>query len=142
MNNNSFDEINRMYPYGQFPTNYTVLGQEKMREELKKRGTYEEANSYIHQTDSNRENARISQYNNMPQNAPRSSIMNLKNLLPLLVKMQNGGVDARDLVKFVSPMMSSDLPMADILSMITKNDSTKMHLSEDASISSIKRCSD
>ena len=137
MNENYYDDIDSMYPYGQFPINHTVAGQEKIKAELKKHHTYTEAYANVLGTQKKDEQTVSAQSN-------AQSSFDIQKLLPLFMKMQNGNMEQNDLLKMMTPMLSknNNIPIKEMLEKMNQKpkQSKTITLKDEIDISSLARC--
>lgn len=136
MKNNPTQSVNSEYPYGEFPYNYTVIGQEKMFERIKSQA----------QDSSDNIGNNISQSNtNITPNNATSNVhtLDLKSLLPTIIKMQNGDFDTKDLLKLISPMISSDLPIGELVNLFNnKPKKNTLKALDDPNLDDLRPCSE
>lgn len=142
MENNYMDDIESMYPYGQFPINHTVLGQEKIKEELKKHNTYAQAYSNALGVNNQNNTYQNSTYQN--SSVPQSNMsFDISKLLPLFLKMQSGNMDQSDMLKLIAPMMSGkNMPVKEMMELMnnTPKKSKSLGLVDNIDISSLTKC--
>ncbi len=99
--NTQIDEINKMYPYGQFPTQYTKKQKEA---DINKSSTY---NYYTNEKFNELNSIKVETMNNQskPKESQNSNI-NIQSLMPLLSNLtDHKKMDSMQLLSTVLPLM-------------------------------------
>lgn len=133
--NNFYDNIKSQYPYDDFPSRYTISGQNELKSKLNNPVTAQEVPQ---QTAANQQN------NNPPVNTQaQGGGLNLESLLPLLMGgMSDKSFDKKSLLKNLLPANSAIPPQ--FLDMMLngktkKNDTSKASSSSSNVINTYKK---